>query len=228
MSMTFAEKVFDFYSSLTPPLNLPTGVEVMNPYTDLQTKNYLQQFLTKYYSDDNNRVLILGINPGRFGAGITGVAFTDPVALTQYCKIKNHLPQKRELSSEFVYQFIDSWGGVEEFYRDFFLTAISPLGFVKNGKNYNYYDDMPLLKATLPFITDSLEKQMKIAGHTKSVIIFGIGENQKHFDQLNQQKMFFDKVYAVEHPRFIMQYKRRFIKDYIKKYHEVFLLAKTG
>ena len=46
----------------------------MNPYKDASVMGYLRAFLDKFYDDDRPRTLIFGINPGRFGAGITGVA----------------------------------------------------------------------------------------------------------------------------------------------------------
>jgi len=78
--LAFAERAFRFYASLATP-RAPRGVTVMNPYTDPRIQSYLRTFLDKYFSDNRERTLILGINPGRFGSGITGVTFTDPVAL---------------------------------------------------------------------------------------------------------------------------------------------------
>lgn len=39
---------------------------------------------------------ILGINPGRFGAGTTGIAFIDPIRLENECGINNSFPKKVE------------------------------------------------------------------------------------------------------------------------------------
>ena len=101
--MTFGQKVFEFYTNLEISYELPQGVEVMNPYESANVQRYVKKFFDKYYGDNNKRTFVFGINPGRFGAGITGVSFTDPVALSKYCLIENNLVQKRELSSEFIY-----------------------------------------------------------------------------------------------------------------------------
>jgi len=69
----------------------------MNPYKALGIRNYVESFFRKYFSDNNKRVFVFGINPGRFGAGLTGITFTDPVALAEFCGIQNNLPQNREL-----------------------------------------------------------------------------------------------------------------------------------
>ncbi len=219
--MTFGKRVFEFYKNLVAP-PLPPGIEVMNPHKNPETAKVAKTFLDNYFSDNNKRVLVFGINPGRFGAGITGITFTDPPSLKNHLNIDHNLGYKSELSAQFVYNFIESWGGPKKFYSKFFMTALSPLGFVKNGKNYNYYDDPELLSATLPFIVQTIKQQIELGGETHSAIIFGSGKNLKVFEKLNLENKFFDKVYALEHPRFILQYKRKYVDDYIKKYHEVF------
>ena len=38
------------------------------------------------------------------------------------------------------------------FYANYFIGAVCPLGFMKDGKNINYYDDKKLQQAVTPFI----------------------------------------------------------------------------
>jgi hypothetical protein len=60
----------------------------MNPYKEEELAMRISsEFYRKYYSDENKRHLILGINPGRFGGGVTGVPFTDPKRLISECHI---------------------------------------------------------------------------------------------------------------------------------------------
>lgn len=219
--MTFGSKVLQFYRNLQAP-KLPKGILAMNPYANKGTLSLVTQFTDKFYNDTTKRVLVLGINPGRIGGGSTGVNFTDPVALEQFCGITNDFPKKRELSSEFIYTFIEHFGGPKKFYKYFFLSAICPLGFTKNGLNYNYYDDAGLLKTTEPFIISTLKQQIALGASTKSVIIFGTGKNLKAFTELNNKHHFFEHICALEHPRFIMQYKRKHLAQYLEKYSEVF------
>jgi len=48
----------------------------MNPFREFeQTLVVADEFYHKYYNDYNSRLLILGINPGRFGGGLTGIPF---------------------------------------------------------------------------------------------------------------------------------------------------------
>jgi hypothetical protein len=216
---TFGSRAFRFYTGLVCP-KPPRHVTVMNPYTHTHVRGYVRAFLDRYFSDNVKRVLVFGINPGRFGAGITGVTFTDPVALAEECGIENDLPRRQELSSIFIYRLIELYGGPREFYRRFFLTAVSPLGFTRNGKNLNYYDDPVLACAVTPFITNAIEQQLAIGGRRDRAIVLGVGENLRFIRLLNERRGFFRNVQSLEHPRWIMQYRRRQLDRYLAKYEE--------
>ena len=94
-----------------------------------------KQFYNRFYNDTNKRIYLIGINPGRFGGGTTGIAFTDPINLQVKCEIENKFAKKQELSSDFIYKLIDEFGGVENFFSKFYLTALYPLALIKDGKN---------------------------------------------------------------------------------------------
>ena len=216
---TFGRRAFRFYKGLTSP-RAPRGVIVMNPYNDARVRGHVRRFLDKYFADNRPRTLVLGINPGRFGAGITGVTFTDPIALADRCGIPNDLPRVPELSSVFVYKVIERFGGPRRFYRDFFLTAACPLGFIRNGVNLNYYDDKSLARSITPFIVETIGKQIEMGGRADRAIILGIGANLKFLQDLNAKHGFFRKLVPLEHPRWVMQYRRRKLDEYIEKYVE--------
>jgi hypothetical protein len=220
-SGTFASRALRFYSRLAMPA-VPRGIGVMNPYADATARRYARAFLDKYFSDNHPRVLVFGINPGRFGAGITGVTFTDPVALADYCGVPNDLPRKRELSSVFIYDFVERFGGPEAVYSRFFLTAVSPLGFVKGGVNLNYYDIPELKRRVTPFVVASVEKQIAMGGRTDHAIVLGRGQNMKYLEELNAKHGWFRELHALEHPRWILQYRRptaaKFAADYVKTF----------
>jgi len=222
---TFANRTLNFYTNIGAIDGLPPNIRIMNPYARPDVRRYVESFLRKFFSDNRKRVYVFGINPGRFGAGVTGVTFTDPVALERFCGIPNELEKRREVSSEFVYEFIQRWGGVGKFYREFFLTAVSPLGFTRNGTNYNYYDDQRVFAILKPFIVRTLKDQLALGARRDATILFGTGKNQRVFTELNQEYKFFSRVYAVEHPRFIMQYRRKRLREYLEKYKEAFSRA---
>ncbi|HEV8446379.1 MAG TPA: uracil-DNA glycosylase family protein [Gemmatimonadaceae bacterium] len=221
---TFASRALQFYRRLSTPA-VPPGVEVMNPYKSRRVMGYVADFLDRYFADAAPRVLVFGINPGRFGAGITGITFTDPVALADFCGVANDLQRKRELSSIFIYDFIERYGGVRDFYRHFFLTAMCPLGFTRGGLNLNYYDVPALARAVEPFIVKSIKAQIALGGRTDHAIVIGKHKNLHFFERLNERHGFFDTIEAVEHPRSIMQYRRRHLERYLEEYETVFRRA---
>ncbi len=193
----------------------------MNPYLNEEAYGLCEQFYQKYYNDKKKRTIILGINPGRFGAGLTGIPFTDPVKLEEDCGIANNLKKQRELSADFIYKMIYAFGGIQEFYDQFYFGSVSPLGFTRDGKNLNYYDDMNLQQSLLPFILESIEAQLAFGLNRKVAYCLGEGKNYKFLKQLNQRHQFFDLVIPLSHPRFIMQYRRktvdRYVDDYLRK-----------
>ena len=104
-----------------------------------------------------------GLAEGPAGpAGTTGISFTDPINLENACGIPNKLEKRFELSSQYIYEVIAAYGEPETFFKKFFLTSVCPLGFTKNGKNINYYDDKELLRGTIGFIIETIEKQIEI------------------------------------------------------------------
>jgi hypothetical protein len=117
---------------------------------------------------------------------------------------------------------IHAYGGVEKFYGDFFINSPCPLGFTSNnnGKeiNYNYYDSNELMHAVKGFMIDSIKKLIKLGISTDACICLGTGKNEKILNKLNDEHKFFGKIIAVEHPRYIMQYKSKAMDVYIKKY----------
>jgi hypothetical protein len=177
-----SDKLRDFYFNLQLSEQLNIGIGVMNPYNESHVREVCSQFFNKYFSDNNKRILILGINPGRFGAGVTGITFTDPVRLEKECGIQNNFRKNPEVSSVFIYDMIKEYGGSSEFYSHFILTAVCPLGFIKSGKNINYYDSRELTLHLSDFIIKTLKQQVSISGFTETVICLGEGKNYNYLN----------------------------------------------
>lgn len=211
-------KILRFYKNLSPEFPMPEGVSVMHPYREKQVWKAVGQFYKKYYADTESRVLLFGINPGRFGAGVTGVPFTDPIRLERDCGIVNTFDKRYELSSEFVYEVIQAWGGAEDFFRHFFVSALSPLGFVREGKNLNYYDDKNLQREATPFILDCVLQQKKLFGSQDTAFCLGEGTNFKYFCKLNDQYGLYKEIIPLPHPRWVMQYRRKRKEEFIQLY----------
>lgn len=217
---TFSEKAVNFYSNLNSPKNLPDGVEVMNPFESNETISLVRKFFKKFYSDKSKRTFIIGINFGRFGGGVTGVGFTDPINLEEKCGIKNNLDKKHELSSRFVYRLIDSFGGAEKFYSKFFISALYPLALIKNGKNYNYYDSKKVYSSLKPQILKTFKQQIDFGANDKYVISLG-KKNAEFLKEINDEIKYFREVIVFDHPRFIMQYRLKKLDSYLEKYTKV-------
>ncbi len=219
-----SQKIITFNKNLNYKGSLPSQIQIMNPFRENPYALKVSSvFYKKYYDDDNHRKLILGINPGRFGAGVTGIPFTDTKRLVEKCGIPWEGDPTHETSSVFVYEVIDAYGGVEKFYNEFFIQSVSPLGFVKkddNGKekNFNYYDSKELLNASEPFILDSLKKILRLGVRKDICFCLGNGKNFKYLHALNEKMNFFEKIIPLEHPRFVMQYRSKHKNEYVKKY----------
>jgi hypothetical protein len=227
--MTFADKVIQFNNQLHyTGAPLPPGVRIMNPFHEFEQVAAISElFYRKYYNDENPRHIILGINPGRFGGGLTGIPFTDPKRLKSECGIAYEGKITHEPSSVFIYEMIHAYSGVEAFYNQFYINSLCPLGFTMlddkgREKNYNYYDSKELADAVQGFIVDNIRKQIALGVVTDVCFCFGTGKNENYLRKLNEEHHFFKKIIALEHPRFIMQYKAKSKQFYIDKYLEAF------
>jgi hypothetical protein len=224
----FADEVIQFLSILEYKGFLPEGISIMNPLRDdPKIIPVVSQFYHKFYDDNNQRYLILGINPGRFGAGVTGIPFTDSKRLSEICGLSIPGITTFETSSVFVYEMIDTFGGVKKFYDKFFISAVCPLGFTTistKGKsvNYNYYDSKKLSEAVMDFIVTSLTRQLEFGINREACFCLGTGKNFKFLFKLNEELKFFDEIIPLEHPRYIMQYKSKQKSYYINRYLEEF------
>lgn len=225
---TFADHAIAYYTALTAPTNLPPGIGVMNPYEQPDVQRIVREFYVKFYNDTRPRVFLLGINPGRFGAGVTGISFTTAQNLRRYCGIENNLRDTPELSSRFIYQIVEAFGGAQAFYSRFFLTSLFPLALTKEGrkggpKNYNFYDDRVTTDALWPAMTGAVREQTGFGADRRVAVCLG-RKNETYLRRLNDQQGFFDRIITLDHPRYILQYKNKdralYLERYITTLHE--------
>lgn len=215
--MSFSTKAIKYFCNLNSHKSIPKRIDIINPYESDAVKSVVKNYYTKFYNDDKNRIFMIGINPGRFGGGLTGIAFTDPVALRENCKIENNLGNRKELSSKFVYAVAKKFGGVEKFFLRVFLTALYPFALIKDGKNYNYYDEKSLAETLRPEIVKNIERQINFGARRDFAILLG-KKNADYFLPINEEHKFFKTIITLEHPRYIMQYKLKQIDGHIEKY----------
>lgn len=224
---TFADRVVEFNRNLVYTDKLPKGFQVMNPFIDNpETMIVMKKFYHKYYNDNNQRRFLIGINPSRNGAGVTGVPFTDTKRLESACGIVMKSARTHEVSSAFIYDMIEAYGGTEEFYKEFYINSPFPFAIIREAKsgiwlNANYYDDPLLFEMLKGFMIEYLKKHIELGLDTSEVFILG-KKNAVFIEKLNRIEKMFDKLTVLEHPRYIQQYKFKDKQLYIDKYLKVF------
>lgn len=220
--MSLADQIVKFNKNLKYNRKLPEGFEVLNPFFDNpETMLVMKEFYHKFYNDNNRRKFIIGINPSRKGAGVTGVPFTDTKRLKSECGIEMKSAYTHEISSVFMYDMIKAFGSVEKFYSEFYINSPFPLAIVKKTKNgdlnANYYDDKTLFEDVKPFMIESLKEHIALGLDTSEVFVLG-KKNADFLTKINNEESFFDKMTVLEHPRYIQQYKSKEKDLYIDKY----------
>ncbi len=212
-----------FNSELHYKGSLPEGFGVLNPFRENpETMEVMAKFYRKFYNDTKERKFLIGINPSRHGAGLTGVPFTDTKRLEKVCGIKMDSVYSHEPSSVFLYEVIEQYGGPEKFYKDIYINSPFPLAIIRraeNGKwlNVNYYDDAQLYEAVKPFMIESLKQHIEIGVRTDKVYVLG-KKNLNFLQKINKEAKLFKELVCVEHPRYIQQYKSKDKAFYIDKY----------
>jgi len=102
----------------------------------LENIRWMEAFYRRYVEPFRPRVVICGINPGRFGSGKVGIPFLDFRALNELVGDTGRLDSEK--SARFFYSVVKHFGP-ERFYSIFYVTNVSRLGFTKCGRNINYY-----------------------------------------------------------------------------------------
>jgi len=178
-NMPFADKIIQFNSILNYTGSLPKGFEMLNPFKENpETMQVIKAFYEKFYKDNKQRKFILGINPSRNGAGVTGVPFTDTKRLQSECGITMQSAHTHEISSVFMYDMIHAFGGVKKFYSEYYINSPFPLAILQRGSgkdwlNANYYDNNDLFEDVKPFMINTLKQQISWGLNTKVVFVLG-------------------------------------------------------
>ncbi|MFC2354571.1 MAG: SMUG2 DNA glycosylase family protein [Capnocytophaga ochracea] len=220
---TFADRIINFNTHLEYNQSLPKGFDVLNPYMDNpETMEVMRAFYHKFYNDNRQRKFIIGINPSRHGAGVTGVPFTDTKRLESECGIVMTSAHTHEVSSVFMYDMIKAYGGVTKFYNDFYINSPFPLAIVRKASddkwlNANYYDEEALFKSLKDYMIETLKKHISLGVDTQKVFVLG-KKNATFLQKLNKEATLFGEMVVLEHPRFIQQYKSKEKQLYIDKF----------
>jgi len=168
-----------------------TNISVLDNF--LENEENIKLFNKTFYRNNYPKTVLCGINPGKNGAGKTGVPFIDFISLSKMLKDVNRKDTER--SAQFFYEIVEEIG-IERFYNSFYVTNISWVGYVKENKNLNYYDLPINVKA---FIYDTFKYEMKIVSPTTIISLSGkVKETiSKLFDNSN-----IDVTQQLAHPNY--------------------------
>jgi hypothetical protein len=92
---------------------------------------------------------------------------------------------------------------------------------LREGRNYNYYDAPALTAALDPAIRLSLQQQVEEVGLRRDVAVCLGRRNGQYLTRWNQELRLFDDIHILDHPRYLMQYKRRELAANVARYVEV-------
>ncbi|EDK4067702.1 DUF4918 domain-containing protein [Listeria monocytogenes] len=224
---TIAKQILQFNEALrNSSFDLPEGYRAVNPYSGDQSElveKITTAFYQKYYNDTKPRRIILGSSPARRGSAVTGVPFEDAKHLQNETGIFIDEFYINQSSSDFLYDVMTEYGSCEQFYTDFYMNFVCPLGIVRtnakgNEVNCNYYENKKLQTALKSFILESIRRQIDFGIDTSVCYCIGSGENFHFLSKINDEHHFFGTIIPLEHPRFIMQYNSKNKDVYMKKY----------
>lgn len=177
----------------------------------LLNKDGIDMFWQTYYGGALPRVVLCGINPGRHGAGKTGIPFLDFQSLSKL--IPGIDRQDSERTAGFFFQIVRQFG-VEAFFKTFYVTNVSSVGFIRDGKNLNYHD---LPAPALEVVERNFLQEMEVVRPTH---IISLGDAvQQTVRKLLPASV--DCSMRLPHPSWIMTYRGNAQDKWAARYLEV-------
>lgn len=184
-----AKEILTFYRELLEIKSfegMPSNWELINPY--LAYYDRFEFIIKKYYSDSNNRDLIIALNPGRFGCNKTGLALTDENILSNKLEYPYSIPNPAtEKTATRIYSIIeDLYSTYNAFFAKFFMTNIFPFGIVNNSTNVNF-KQLISIGSINEFSRNFIRRSISIF-HPEKVICIGRGSEEfmkEHFPRFN-------------------------------------------
>lgn len=181
------------------------------PSDFVNNREGIDAFCQLFYSDAVPRVMICGTNPGRFGAGMTGIPFLDYMSLSQI--IPGIDRQDSEKSASFFFQVVRRFG-VDLFFRTFYVSNFSSVGYLKDGKNLNYYDLPP---AALAIVERNFLSEVEAINPTH---VISLGEAvQRSVKKLLPASV--DCSLRLPHPSWVTTYRVNDMGRWVARYLEV-------
>lgn len=180
------------------------------PCDFVNNREGMAAFWEKFYGEDAPRIMICGINPGRLGAGKTGIPFLDYESLSQL--IPGVERQDSEKSARFFFQVVKRFGA-EAFFKNFYVTNFSSVGYLRGGTNFNYPE---LPQAALETVERNFLEEFETVRPTH-VISLG---REVHRSLLRLLPSGIDCSLRLPHPSWIATYRSCEIDHWVGNYHD--------
>lgn len=182
------------------------GISMLEGYLD--QSDIMDAFCEKFYSNQIPKIVICGINPGRLGAGLTGVPFFDFASLSKiFPSIQRN---DTENTAQFFFKVIEKIG-VERFFKYFYITNVSSVGYSKGKSNFNF-NKLPDNLQSIVF--SNFAKEIELIKPAK-IIALGEAAFNGVESALGKNNYRLEKL---KHPSWIMQYKRDEINFWVQAY----------
>ena len=149
----------DFYNRLLDEADVletldRSQIKILDGFTN--QVELVRHYFQKMYANDRKRIVFCGINPGKNGAGKTGIPFIDFKGASQLLPGINE--NNSERSAQFILSIIEEIG-IENYHDLVYMTNLSWYGFTKDGRNLNYYKLPGSVQRTF---TSSFIKEMDV------------------------------------------------------------------
>jgi len=172
----------------------------------------IEAFWQRYWQDDLPRVMLCGINPGRFGAGQTGIPFVDFQSLSRL--IPDVTRQDAEKSATFFFKVAEAFG-LEQFFRTFYISNVSSVGYLDSkGKNLNYHD---LPREALDIVERNFNEEIEFVQPTHIISL----SKEAHATIRRCLPEQIECRFRLPHPSWIMTYRQSEQTRWVDKYLEV-------
>ena len=180
------------------------------PSDFVNNREGIAAFSERYYGNSVPRIMICGINPGRLGAGKTGIPFLDFGSLSQLIPSMERLDS--ENSAGFFFQVVKSFGA-ESFFKAFHVTNFSSVGYLKGGVNFNYHD---LPQAALETVERNFLEEVRVV---KPTHVVSLGK-EVHQSMRKLLPAGIDCSLRLPHPSWIATYRSNDMDHWVLRYRE--------
>ena len=179
------------------------NIKLLSDFSEIYANKYYERF----YLTNFPKIVLCGINPGRLGAGKTGIPFMDFNSLSKIFPGINRNDSER--SANFIFKIIENFG-FDIFFKNFYITNFSFFGFIKGNNNLNYFK---LPQEAIDIIFDYFVYEMEII---KPKYIISLSMDV--FDSINSIKNLqnINKTFRLAHPYYCSFISRE--KKYLYEY----------